>query len=100
MSKSKSQKMYEMLKEKQPQIYEEFKAIHQAFSENPEVNRDEFNRVGRDFVGIVRAYERRLCGGMERTNRSVYSTNVSETYWRLVRDEFPLIDQVGVVVRN
>ena len=99
MTKSKSQKMYEMLKEKQPQLYEQFKEIHAAFQEDPEANRAEFNRIGRDFVGIVRAYERRLCGGMERTNRSVYSTNVSETYWRFVREEFPLIDQVGVVIR-
>ncbi|MBQ6449649.1 hypothetical protein IJJ08_01975 [bacterium] len=99
MTKSKSQKMYEMLKEKQPQVYEQFKEIHAAFQEDPEANRAEFNRIGRDFVGIVRAYERRLCGGMERTNRSVYSTNVSETYWRFVREEFPLIDQVGVVIR-
>lgn len=92
--------MYELLKENQTSLYNEFRAVHDAFQADPEAHREEFNRVGRDFVGIVRAYERRLCGGMERTNRSVYSTNVSETYWRVVREDFPLIDQVGVVVRN
>ncbi|MBQ6438028.1 hypothetical protein IJJ12_01440, partial [bacterium] len=98
MSKSKSQKFYELLKENQPARYSEFKKIHEAFAADPEANRDEFNRIGQDFVQLVRSYERRLCGGMERTKNAFYSTGVSETYWKLVREDFPLIDQVGVTV--
>ena len=98
MAKSKSQKFYELLKTNQEAAYNEFSRIHAAFAAEPDKYRDEFNRVGRDFVSLVRSYERRLCAGMERTNNSMYSTGVSETYWKLVRKDFPLIDQVGVVV--
>lgn len=100
MSKTKSQKTYELLQKNQAQAYAEFTRIHEAFAQDAEANRAEFNRIGRDFVNLVRAYERRLCGGMERTNNAAYSTGVSETYWKLVRQDFPLIDQVGVVVKN
>ena len=97
MSKTKSQQTYDLLKKNQVKTYTKFIKAHQDFSSNPDENRGEFNRIGRDFVSLVRAYERRLCGGMEKSNNSVYSAKVSEKYWQLIREEFPLIDQVGVV---
>ncbi len=97
MSKTKSQQTYDLLKKNQAKTYANFIKVHQNFSLNPDKNRLEFNRIGRDFVSLVRAYERRLCGGMEKSNNSVYSAKVSEKYWQLIREEFPLIDQVGVV---
>lgn len=97
MAKTKSQQTYDLLKQNQAQLYQDFARVHADFAAHPEKNRARFNQIGRDFVGIVRSYERRLCGGMERTNNSVYSTGVSEKYWALVRQDFPLIDQVGVV---
>jgi hypothetical protein len=100
MSKSKSQQTYEILKERHPKVVADFAHIHEKFADQPEANRAEFNRLGRDFVSLVRSFERRLCASMERTNNSVYSTGVSETFWKLVRADFPLIDQVGVIVRK
>jgi hypothetical protein len=99
MSKSKSQTFYDLLKTNQTTTFTEFKRVHDAFAQNQATYRQEFNRIGRDFVSLVRSYERRLCAGMERTNNSVYSTGVSETYWKLVRHDFPLIDQVGLVTK-
>jgi hypothetical protein len=99
MSKSKSQQFYELLKTKHAATFKAFQQAHDAFSQDAAAHRQEFNRVGRDFVSLVRSYERRLCAGMERTNNSVYSTGVSETYWKLVRQDFPLIDQVGVITK-
>ena len=96
MSKTKSQKFYDLLRQNQTARFDEFKKIHDNFAKQPEKYREEFNRVGRDFVQLVRSYERRLCAGMERTQNAFYSTGVSETYWKLVREDFPLIDQVGV----
>lgn len=92
--------MYELFKQNQAELFADFAQVHQNFALNPEINRAKFNQVGRDFVSLIRAYERRLCGGMERTNNSVYSTNVSEKFWSLIRQDFPLIDQVGVVIKK
>lgn len=100
MAKTKSQQTYDLLKQNQAGLYQDFAKIHAEFSQNQTKNRDQFNRIGRDFINIVRAYERRLCGGMERTNNSVYSTGVSEKYWALIRQDFPLVDQVGVVIKK
>lgn len=100
MAKTKTQQTYDLLKVNQKQIYDDFFRVHQLFATDPEKNREQFNRVGRDFIGIIRAYERRLCGGMERTNNSVYSATVSEKFWNLIRQDFPLIDQVGVVIKK
>lgn len=97
MAKSKSQQTYELLKKNQAKVWQQFAAIHQQFSDNPKKYQVEFNRIGRDFVSLVRSYERRLCASMERTNNAVYSTGVSETYWKLIRRDFPLIDQVGII---
>lgn len=100
MAKSKSVQTYELLKQNQAKLYQEFAHAHELFATDQHQHRLEFNRVGRDFVNIVRSYERRLCGGMERTNNSMYSTGVSETFWKLVRADFPLIDQVGVITKS
>ena len=97
MAKTKSQKFYELLKTNNAGDWERFKKIHDAFQQNPDQYRDEFNKVGSDFLDIVRGYERRLCGGMERTQNAYYSSNVSGTYWKLIRADFPLIDQVGLI---
>jgi hypothetical protein len=100
MAKSKSQKTYDLLKVDQAQIVSEFATIHQKFATDPEKHRAEFNEIGRNFINLVRSYERRLCAGMERTNNSVYSSGVSETFWKLIRSDFPLIDQVGVITKS
>ncbi|MBQ6436014.1 hypothetical protein IJJ27_00430 [bacterium] len=98
MSKTKSQIFYDLLKTNNQADWEKFKAVHDRFQKDPDANRDEFNRVGSDFLDIVRGYERRLCGGMERTTNAYYSSNVCDTYWKLVRTDFPLIDQIGLTV--
>lgn len=99
MSKTKSQQTYDLFKKNQIKTYLAFQKVHMAFEEDALKNRAEFNRIGRDFVGLIRSYERRLCSGMEKSNNSVYSAKVSEKYWQLIREEFPLVDQVGLTAQ-
>lgn len=100
MAKSKSAQTYELLKKNQAQLYQDFLAIHQLFAQNQNKHRVEFNRLGLDFVHWVRLYEKRLCGGMERSGHGAYSSSVAETYWKLIRKDFPLIDQVGMISKS
>lgn len=100
MAKTKTAQIYNLLKQSQDQLFADFAAVHQNFALNPEVNRTKFNQLGRDFLHLARNWEKRLCGSMERTNNSVYSAKVSENFWDLIRQDFPLIDQVGVIVKN
>lgn len=95
--KSKSKQTYELLQKNQAKLYADFKHLHDLFAQNPSKYRQQFNQLGGDFVNMVRIYERRLCSGMERSGHGIYSSNVAETYWKLVRRDFPLIDQVGII---
>ena len=86
--------------DKEGKLFADFKKIHDAFQANPEENAERFHREGRDVLDVIRSFERKLCSGMERTNNSVYSDKVAEKFWDEVRKELPLIDQVGVTVRQ
>ena len=79
MAKSKSAQTYELLKKNQAQLYEDFFHIHQLFSQDQAQHRQEFNRLGQDFVHWVRLYEKRLCGGMERSGHGAYSSSVADS---------------------
>lgn len=97
MAATKTVQMFNIFRTKQAAIWQEFRQIHDNFAQDNDKYRADFNRVGRDFINLARGYERRLCGGMERTNNSIFSATVGEKYWGLIRKEFPLIDQVGVI---
>lgn len=100
MAKTKYQQYYDLLLQNNRALFDKFKPIHDRFNPNDQTTVDEFHRVGRDVLDAIRSYERRLCSGMERTNNSVYSNQVAEKYWNLIRQDFPLIDQIGVTTRQ
>jgi hypothetical protein len=46
---------------------------------------------------IIRRYETRLCGKPEGSGFGRFSGGLSEKFWGLIRKEFPLIDEVGLL---
>ncbi|MCL2110164.1 hypothetical protein FWH30_01090 [Microgenomates group bacterium] len=88
-----------MIKNNQP-LLDAFKLIHDNYQANPNKYRTAFNKTGRDVLDVMRSFERKLCSGMERTNNAAYSDRVAEKYWSEIRKTFPLIDQVGVTIRQ
>jgi hypothetical protein len=96
MSDIKYKKYYELMWQNNTELLNDFKKIHDQFFEDPEKWQDEFNSAGRDILDVMRDWERRLCSGMERGKFAGYSDKLAEKFWQQIRQDFPLIDRVGV----
>jgi hypothetical protein len=73
-----------------------FKLLHDKYKDDQMKFQNEYNTQGKKIVEIVREWESRLCGKMERGDKAVYSARLSEKFWDEVRAFFPLVDYVGV----
>jgi len=97
MSSVKYKQYFQLMCEQNEALFAEFTKIHKQFLANPDVNRIDFNTVGKQVTEVARDWDRRLCSAMGRGQFSQYSQNLSEKFWGEVRKIFPLIDQVGVI---
>lgn len=78
------------------ELFDNFKAIHDAYVLNPEVNQAKFNQIGSAVQDIIRHYERILCGKSEGGSFSKFSGGLSEKFWNEIRSVYPKIDFVGI----
>lgn len=84
--------------EKNPELFEEFRAVHNRYTLDPEQHQEEFNNVGRRVQDVVRRYENILCGKSENTGYSQYSSSLAQKFQDEVRAHFPKIDFIGVKI--
>jgi hypothetical protein len=96
MAKAKYSELYKNMVDSNKVLWFEFMKIHDEYQKDKN-KADQFHKVGRDVLDIIRAYERRLCGPMERGVNSTYSKNVAEKFWDEVKKDLPLIGEVGVI---
>lgn len=96
MTKAKYLQIYQMMVDSNKDIWFEFMKIHDKYQKNKN-NATDFHRVGKKVLDIIRDYERRLCGPMERGVNSSYSKNVAEKFWNEIKKDLPLIGEVGVI---
>ncbi len=83
--------------EKNKELFDNFDDIHREYGLNPQQWQKIFNEYGREVVELVRDYERRLCSNMATGKFGLFSKNLSDKLWGLVRKKFPKIDFVGVI---
>jgi hypothetical protein len=98
MAKTKYQEYYQQMLAAQAGLFTEFQAISKEFAKDALTHEAEFHRIGQKVLDVIREYDRRLCSAMGRGSFSQYSQQLSEKFWKLVRDNFPQIDLVGVKV--
>jgi UDP-galactopyranose mutase len=91
------QKMVIKMMEEHKELFDNFPDIHREYMLNPKEWQKLFNQYGREVVEIIRDYERRLCSNMATGKYGLFSQNLSEKFWGLVRKTFPKIDFVGVI---
>lgn len=99
MAKAKYLKFYELMTERNSELFDEFQIIHDKFVLNPNESADLFHKQGREVLDVIRDWERRLCAGMERGVNAVYSQKVSEKFWGEVKKRFSLIEKVGLRIK-
>jgi len=100
MPVQKYKQYYQLMWRNNQKLLEQFKRLHDRYQTDPKMYSAAFHRQGRDVLDIMRSYERKLCSGMERSPNSAYSDKVADKFWQEIKIDFPLIDQVGVRVRQ
>jgi hypothetical protein len=100
MAQPKYKQYFEQMIKQNQNLFEQFKPIHDKYSQDPQQYQEELNQKGQPVVDVIRDWERRLCAAMGRTRYSRYSEQLSEKFWNLVRKEFDQIDMVGLTISN
>ncbi len=82
--------------EENKELFDNFRAVHNAYIVNPDANKARFNELGAEAMEVMRVYERRLCGKTESGSYAKFSSNLSQKFWDEIRNVFRKIDFVGV----
>lgn len=80
------------------ELFESFKALHDAYALNPDAFQNKFNVQGEKILTVIREYENRLCANTERGMYSKYSTQLAEKFQNEVRTLFPMVDRIGLII--
>ena len=75
-----------------------FKELHDKYDLDQKKWQQDFNEQGKEVVEIIREWEQKLCGKMERGDKAVYSARLAEKFWGEVKAFFPMIDYVVVTI--
>ena len=95
---TKYQEYFNKMIDENKDVFDEFKTLHQAYYLDENAWQKEFNDKGARIMELVRDYENRLCSNTERGMYNKFSGGLSEKFQALVRKEFPLVDNVGLIV--
>ncbi len=93
----KYQQYYQLMVDKNRQLFDRFQPIHDGYVISPTKWAEQFHTQGRQVLDVVRDWERRLCHGTEKGKYAKFSANLSEKFWAQVKKDLPLIDQVGLI---
>ncbi|MBD3250447.1 MAG: hypothetical protein GF381_02680 [Candidatus Pacebacteria bacterium] len=98
MAKAKYQQYFDQMMKENQELFDQFRPIHERYKQNNEAHQAEFNQQGKQVRRVIQQWDRKLCSVMGRSSYDVYSQQVSEKFWDLVRQEFDQIDMIGVTI--
>jgi hypothetical protein len=81
-------------------LFDRFAKIHTAYSMNEEENQDEFNQIGSKVLKVIHDWENKLCFQSEKAGYGTYTGNLAEKFQAEIKNHFPLIDHVGVIIKT
>jgi hypothetical protein len=96
----KFKQYYQLMIDQNRQLFDQFQPIHDGFAQDPAQWADQFHTQGRRVLDVIRDWERRLCHGTEKGQYAKYSAQLADKFWHEVKQDLPLIDQVGLVTRR
>lgn len=97
---TKYREYFERMLTTEKEAFDKFTKLHLKYSIDQEKMQQEFNAEGSKIMDIIREWERKLCSTSEKAGYGGYTTNLSEKFWNEIRKSFPLIDHVGIIVKN
>lgn len=92
---AKYKEYYKEMVEKNRELFDFFKEVHDAYIEDEESYRAQFNAVGAQIVELARDFERRLCSHSEGGQYGKYAASLADKFWDEIRKTYPRIDFVG-----
>lgn len=81
-------------------LFDSFTKLHMQYSLDQDNMQDEFNKKGTKVVEVIREWENKLCSTSDKAGYGSYTSNLSEKFWSEIRKIYPLIDYVGVIVKD
>jgi len=57
-------------------------------------------KVGADVLKVIHEWEGRLCSHSEKAGYANYTGNLAEKFQQEVKNHFPLIDHIGIIVKK
>lgn len=93
---TKFKQYYVQMEAQHADLFYKFQEIHDGYKADKKTYSNDFHTVGQEVLDIIRDWDRRLCGGMERGVHSQYSNKLSEKFWSEVKKRFSHIELVGV----
>ncbi|MGI5828187.1 MAG: hypothetical protein ACOX6V_04185 [Patescibacteria group bacterium] len=100
MAKAKYKQYFEEMFTQNRELFMRFKFLCDDYGKNKQKYKEQFDREGKIILEIVKDWEARLCGHMEKGDNAVFSSNLADKFWEEVRAYFPYIDMVGMKVRK
>lgn len=86
--------------EENKEVFDKFAKLHTDYGMDEERYQEEFNHEGEKILKIIHEWEDKLCKQSEKAGFGNYTGNLSEKFQAEVRNHFPLIDHVGIVVNK
>jgi hypothetical protein len=96
MATAKYKKYVEMMFEEHRVMFMQFMVLNTAYGEDKREFKDRFDEEGLKVQAIVREWEDRLCGVMEKGDNGVYSAKLGEKFLAEVQKYFPYYNEIGV----
>src|SRR5437868_519243 len=90
-SMTKSQQVFQDMIEYNKELFDEFKNILELYSADPAKYQSELNEQGEKVLHVIRKYENILCSHSESGKYGKFSSKLADTFWTLVRKQFPKI---------
>jgi hypothetical protein len=97
---TKYQEYYQKMVAANKDLFDSFRIIHDAYALDSLGWQAKFNAEGEKVLSVIRDYENRLCSQSEKGGYGVFTGNLAEKFQAEVKKAFPLIDHVGLVVKN
>lgn len=89
-------KMVEVNKE----LFDKFAKLHTDYGMDNDKYQEEFNKEGEKILATVHEWENRLCSHSEKAGFSNYTGNLAEKFQEEIKNHFPLIDHIGIIVKK
>jgi len=84
--------------EAEKDLFDEFKKIHDAYSEKQDELQSAYNEKGAKVLEVLNEWENKLCSQSEKGGYGSFTPKLAEKFREEIKKHFPYIDHIGIQV--